>query len=219
MREHKSASALPFCFPFNYSPYYKQTFPYQNLFLCRYCSLHVSRESQFVQGLFLKTACSVYWMKKMKKIVCHLIANKFYVLSRYFHPFCPTLILTWPTSSWKRRFGNRVGETEEPVDPINPAGFPINKVVQTIKRRQNWIHTNCANRDISEIALAITKTQFRKHFGFGYPFTNHNHSMYAAGSFCLCLRVECWTRVPSLCAQQQDLPRDSRRWAGAGISQ
>ena len=155
----------------------------------------------------------------MKKIVCHLIANKFYVLSRYFHPFCPTLILTWSTSSWKRRFGNRVGETEEPVDPINPAGFPINKVVQTIKRRQNWIHTNCANRDISERALPITKTQFRKHFGFGYPFANHNHSMYAAGSFCLCLRVECWTRVPSLCAQQQDLPRDSRRWAGAGISQ
>ena len=137
MCEHKSASALPFCFPFNYSPYYKQTFPYKNLFLRRYGRLHVSRESQFVQGLFLKMACSVYWMRKMKKIVCHLIANKFYVLSRYFHPFCPTLILTRSTSSWKRRFGNRVGETEEPVDPINPAGFPINKVVQTIKRRQN----------------------------------------------------------------------------------
>ena len=54
MCEHKSASALPFCFPFNYSPYYKQTFPYKNLFLRRYGRLHVSRESQFVQGLFLK---------------------------------------------------------------------------------------------------------------------------------------------------------------------
>ena len=60
MCEHKSASALPFCFPFNYSPYYKQTFPYKNLFLRRYGRLHVSRESQFVQGLFLKMACSVY---------------------------------------------------------------------------------------------------------------------------------------------------------------
>ena len=32
-------------------------------------------------------------------------------------------------SSWKRRFGNRVGETDEPGDPLNPVGgLPLNKV-------------------------------------------------------------------------------------------
>ena len=121
MCEHKSASALPFCFPFNYSPYYKQTFPYKNLFLRRYGRLHVSRESQFVQGLFLKMACSVYLLngKDEKDCVssnCKQVLCTFTIFSSLLSHSDSNLIhLQLEEEVWQPCWGNR--GTRRPNQP------------------------------------------------------------------------------------------------------